>query len=389
MADDAAAAAGASSAALPEAVVATIEETAARLSSQRKNKMKRKAPAGYSATAEGVASYGETRALTSMHSTKPPGLSALALSANGNWALTGGEDKVVQIYDRGADKVLATLKGHTKRVTHVVFQPPHDIETGAEAASTLPNPTFAASASEDKTVKIWGAQEDGAKFKLRHNLTGFSAPVTGLAIHPSGKVLGAASRDGTWALFDVESGEKLLSVQAPAAGSESEADAQGGYAYESLAFHPDGQLLATGTQGGAIRIWTIQTGAKAETFQTGLSSGVTSLDFSQNGYYLAAASAGGSVAQVWDLRKLSLVSSIDVGSSDAAVSAVRFDPSAQLLAVVGTDAKVYANKSFKLLYTFSGNAGQLTSADWDAKDGSLVVASLDRTVRVLGAEQSS
>ena len=367
---------------LPADVVSSIDTTAQRLSSQRKPKSKRKPPTGYSTT-DDVSAFSQVKSLPSMHSTKPPGVTALAFSANGKWALTGGADKQVQIYDRESDKVVATLKGHTKKITRVAFEPAQDVEIGAEVAGAFPNPTFAVSASEDKTVKIWRANEDGSKWAVAHTLSGFKDAITGLDVHPNGKLLGAASRDSTWALYDIGSGKALLSIDAPPAGSEAEQEAAGGYQYESLAFHPDGQLLATGTKEGAIRVWDVKTAGKVETFRGGSSAPIAALSFSENGYYLAAAAKGTNIVQVWDLRKLSVAGSIDLGA-DAQVSSIKFDPSAQFLAVVGTDARVYANKSWALLYTFDGNTAEITSADWDSRDGSLVTASLDRTLRVLG-----
>ncbi|KDN52819.1 WD40 repeat-like protein [Tilletiaria anomala UBC 951] len=372
--------------ALPADALAEIDATAARLSSQRKPKSKQKAPAGYATPAQ-VPSFAQTKSLPSMHSTKPPGISALALSGNGNWVITGGNDKQVQIYDRVSDQVVATLKGHTKPITCVAFEPPSEVDIGSEAAGALPPPRFAVSASEDKTVRIWRAEPDGSKWALAHTLKGFKDAVTGIDVHPAGKLLGVASRDATWALYDIESGKALISIDAPASGAETEEEAAGGYAYESLAFHPDGQLLATGTKEGVIRVWDVKTAAKATTFRgSQVGSAITALSFSENGYYLAAAAKNSTIVQVWDLRKLSVAGTIEaaVNSDDSLVSDVAFDPSAQFLAVVGSDAKVYANKSWSLLYTFDGNAAEITSADWDAKDGSLVVASLDRTLRTVG-----
>ncbi|CEH17939.1 mRNA splicing factor [Ceraceosorus bombacis] len=362
------------------------------LSSQRRAKMKRKAPAGYASAAD-VREFKTTTSLPSMHSTKPPGVTSLDVSSSGNLLLTGGADKQVQVYDRASGRQIATLKGHTKKITRVVFsKPPLDAsiaDVGTEAGEAPP-PSFAVSASEDKSIRVWklGANEGDAapEYALSHVIKGYKAEVTGLDIHPSGALIGTCSKDGLWALHDPTTGERLLAVDAPS--NETAEEAAGGYAYESFAFHPDGQLAATGTAGGVVRIWDVSAIQKVSTFRDhSASAGVTALGFSENGYYLAAGGKGSGEVKIWDLRKLSVAGTINASESSKGeagnVLALAFDPTASFLAVVGTDAKIYANKTWQLLAADDGNTAECTDCAWDPRDGSLVVSSLDRTVRIL------
>ena len=376
MSDSAQAENGAASGSLLSAdVLETIDSTAQRLSSQRRAKSKRKAPEGY-ATQATVADFAEVQSLPSMHHAKPAGVSCLALSADGNVLVTGGNDKNVQVYDRKADQVLATLKGHTKRVTHVAVTGISDAPIGPEAASeeaALPN--YIVSASEDGKVKVWtptGAT--GAKSQAYALASTIDAPeVTGIDVHPSEAFFGLASRAGTLSLRSLSDGSELLTLN-PELGD----------AYESFAFHPDGQLAATGTTTGAIRIWDIKSGSNASTIQTELPGRITSLHFSENGYYLAAASDQGKQAEVWDLRKLIAVGRIAVDEDGkTGVTALKFDPSLQFLAVATDAVNVYANKSWNHLVKVE-SIEKLTGLAWDGSNGQIVVSSLDRTVRTLG-----
>lgn len=211
--------------------------------------------------------------------------------------------------------------------------------------------------------------------------------MTGLDVHPSGLLIGSASRDGTWSLHELATGTLLLSVDAPT--DEAPDEAEGGYAYESFAWHPDGQLAATGTSGGAIRVWDVKAVQKVSSFKGHAGSGVAALGFSENGYYLAAASRGSGEVKIWDLRKLSVAGTISTSTEEgASISAVAFDHSAQMLAVVGTDVRVYANKSWTQLFVDDANTAECTGVAWDRRDGSLVVSSLDRTVRTLGTAKT-
>ena len=88
--------------------------------------------------------------------------------------------------------------------------------------------------------------------------------------------------------------------------------------------------------------------------------------------------------KLWDLRKLTAAGKMTVEEEGkGGVSAVRFDPSLQFLAVATDSVTVYANKSWAQLARLEGTAN-LTGLDWDHRDGSIVVSSLDRTVRTFG-----
>ena len=77
-------------------------------------------------------------------------------------------------------------------------------------------------------------------------LKGHTGQVGGLAFSPDGKRLASAALDSTVKLWEVASGQEVLTLKV--------ADGPGMQVGSSLAFSPDGQRLA-GVFGGTIRIW--------------------------------------------------------------------------------------------------------------------------------------
>ncbi len=70
-------------------------------------------------------------------------------------------------------------------------------------------------------------------------------------------------------------------------------------AITAMDLHPDGRLLATGTSTGAIRIWDIQTGQIASSYNA--HTEVTTLAYNREGTYLAT---GGTdkIVRLWDTK---------------------------------------------------------------------------------------
>lgn len=333
-----------------------------RLSSVRK---KRKPAPGYK-KADDIKSYTQINHVPSLHATKPAGITALDLAQDGNTVVTGGADKAVQVFDLEASKVLGTLKGHTKAVTHVAFRE-HEGE-----------PRLAISASADKTVRVWG--EDDGKWGARATLSGHKGEINGLAVHPSGSYVAAGSADSTWSLYDLVTAKEITKYSAIPG-------IDGSFAYTSFAVHPDGVLHGGGTKDGAVRVWDARQSNSLAATLSSHAKDLSTLSFSENGYYLATSSVSGApTVNIFDLRKLDILSSWTLPEENT-VREVKFDPSAQFLTVVGTDARVYANKTWAELVTFEENAGDLVGARFGKLGSEIVLAGMDRTLRVLGKKE--
>lgn len=71
-----------------------------------------------------------------MHSASNPGILALDISPkNPSMIVTGGNDRQAVVFNRDSEQVVATLKGHQKKVTHVIhhFEEVRSIQNSKDA----------------------------------------------------------------------------------------------------------------------------------------------------------------------------------------------------------------------------------------------------------------
>ncbi|XP_006454710.1 hypothetical protein AGABI2DRAFT_215127 [Agaricus bisporus var. bisporus H97] len=314
---------GESAEGLPAPVVAKIDETHASLSATRK---KRKPPTDYASAAE-VKTYAAKHTIPSLHSASPAGITSLVVSRlNPSQFLTGGNDKIVQLYDRSTDKVLASLKGHSKRINHVALR-----EREGEQTLLL-------SAGADKIAKIWSQDSASGEYIANYTLRTHKGEISGLAVHPTSTLAVYSSLDKTYSVHDLTTFSQVFR----SAPSEE--------ALTSLAVHPDGTLIAIGTPASTIQIYDIRTCAIAATLTPsgGTPFTVNTLTFSENGYHMLAPDSVSSVS-IWDLRKTRSTHSIPLGD-DFKVTNVAYDHSAQFLGVAGNNgARIFAHKTWEEL----------------------------------------
>ncbi|EDR15402.1 uncharacterized protein LACBIDRAFT_170847 [Laccaria bicolor S238N-H82] len=341
---------------LPTNIISQIDETHQALSAARK---KRKPPTDY-ATAVEVKTYVSTHTIPSLHSASPSGITSLAVSRlNPSHFLTGGNDKIVQVYDRSTDKVLASLKGHSKKVNHVAFR-----ERESDA-------TLVISAGADKIVKIWAHDSASGEYIPKSTIRSHKGELTGLAVHPTSTILTLCSTDKTYSLHDLSSFTQVFR----SIPSEE--------AFTSLAVHPDGTLLALGTPTSTIQIFDIRTGAMAATLSSADAAPFTvnSLTFSENGYHLLAPNSLSSVA-IWDLRKQKATHSISLGD-DFKVNKVVYDTSAQYFGVAGSlGARIFAHKTWDELLRLD-EGGEVSDLVF-GEQGKEIWGASGREVRIWG-----
>lgn len=103
---------------------------------------------------------------------------------------------------------------------------------------------------------------------------------------------------------------------------------------DALAWHPNSQLLVTGSAGDrAARVWDVKTGDCVRLF-SGHVGGVSTLAVSPDGSTLAVGSHSGLVS-LWDLKAAKKLSTLQVHKGT--VHSLAFSRAGQLLASGGAD----------------------------------------------------
>ncbi|CDR97632.1 WD domain, G-beta repeat containing protein, putative [Babesia bigemina] len=346
--------AGAIEVGLDDDSVGRIEELAKALMAERK-----KRDVGVFTRADEIAQFRQTGDYRT-HSSTTPGILSVALDEFGytggrHACFTGGADGNVIYFDLESGRTLSRLVSHMKAVNSVVSHPYSNIVV---------------SGSDDKTVRMWRAADDGDhEYNCTHVVKSSKAPITSLSLHASGEYILACSSDGFWHLVELESGRVVrVCRDIPSVCS-------------SVKFHPDGLLACGSGIDGTVHIWDLRTQEITSSLNDESGSRLNSLDFSENGYHLATVSDDGRLS-LWDLRKSEAFASVDCNGSP---SVVKFDRSGLTLAVGSTKVELYSlvDKTNVLSSgTLEGHDGYLTDLAFGNDSSFILTTCRDKSLRV-------
>ncbi|HET9255622.1 MAG TPA: AAA family ATPase, partial [Pseudonocardiaceae bacterium] len=271
----------------------------------------------------------------------------VAWSPDGRRLATASSDRTVRIWDAGSGAALLVLRGHDDEIYGMAWSP-----DGRRLAT----------GSDDRTVRIWDTGS-GAVVTVLH---GHEAEVRGLAWSPDGR-LATGSRDQTVRIWDTGSGRVVTVLH----GHEAEV--------RGLAWSPDGRL-ATGSHDRTARIWDSTYGSELAVLR-GHEDAVQAVVCSPDGRRLATGSNDRTV-RIWDSARGGELAVLR--GHDMEIWGVAWSPDGRQLATASTDrtARIWDADSGCQLVTLRGHNGWVRGVAWSPDSQLLATASSDRTARI-------
>ncbi|MDO4575477.1 MAG: WD40 repeat domain-containing protein [Planctomycetia bacterium] len=259
----------------------------------------------------------------------------MVFSPDGQYLLTGSEDKTAILWDAKTGKMVRILKGHEEAVTAVAMAQVGEKPAEGEDLSRF----VVMTGSKDMYAILWdmgketpepmyrlgdqvsledldaGSTSDPMEGKTLADIvapiptTGHTKTITCCALSPGGQYALSGGMDDKAVLWNVNTGSRYSTL-------DKHSDA-----VYAVAFNPNGRNYVTGTEDGKIRVWNMKDDALLFTLP-GHDGTITSLSFSGDGRTLLSGSRDNTVI-LWDMASSNQLQKLfsEVEVTDAYLSA--------------------------------------------------------------------
>lgn len=335
-------------------------------------------------------------------------VASVAFAPSGDRLITSASDGRVRIWDPATGKLLRNIAGFGKGPVALAFVPAAgttllaggadgrlqrlsiSADAPPELVATLDGPIRALACSAAGDLVAAAIDNDAvvlttADGRPTTRLVGHFNRVAGIAMTTTGQQVATASSDCSFRLWDAATG-KPLQVW----GGETlferpvrlvrKTDAQHTRAVTSLAFSPDGRLLATASSDLTGGLWDTATGRRLRRFigHTGFVRGAT---FSPDGRFVATASADGT-ARLWNASETDGMTELEEPARY--LTGLVFSPSGDRLLslAVARPAGLWNPVTCQLIAQFEEAANPPTVAAFSPSGNLVALGLTDGTTRV-------
>jgi len=280
----------------------------------------------------------------------------LAFSSDGrNLVTASGADNLVRIWNLATGRA-AALAGHTGSV---------------ESVAILKGGALIASASKDRTAKLWSAENGKCVATLR----GHAAAVMGIAGAPGGEWIATACYDGEIRIWNPDGTLRLKLVEK-------------GPPAHRVRCSPDGNALATTRLDGTVNVWDTKSWKALHRMNHAGGDGPVVAEFAVGRKRLIT--GRGPSIRVWDLETGTLIRRWDTApypviSIAALPGDMQFVTGGGIFATPG-EMKIWNLETADCAFTLRAGGRELTAVAVNPADGSVAACSHNGEIYLWGSQ---